>query len=118
MNLEQGCGALNLVNVTEPLKVARLILGVDDYSSNQVKIIPRVPPSWTGYEATNWPILTSKGIVRADIRYEKQTAKILFSLKVKQGQQIPDLAIRFVTAKGREWKSHHDVTKLELVKSN
>ena len=105
------------MNVTEPLKAGRLILGVDDYSSEHVKIIPRVPPSWTGYEAINWPIRTAKGIVHANLRYEKKNGKIKFNLTVKQGQPIPQVAIRFVTAKGFVWEKYQDVTKLEIDKS-
>jgi hypothetical protein len=44
VNLDEGCGALNLVNVSEPLKVARLLLGVDDLDPELVRIIPRPLP--------------------------------------------------------------------------
>lgn len=114
MQLEQGCGALNLVNVTEPLKVARLIVGVDDYSSDEVIIVPRVPSSWTGYEAINWPIQTPKGMVIADLRCKKEEGKITFEINVKRGQQIPNLAIRFVTSKGIVWEKRNSVTHLNL----
>ncbi len=113
MKLEQGCGALNLVNVAEPLKVARLILGVDDYSSPEVKIIPRVPPSWSGYEAKNWPILTEKGVARVDIRYEKRKDRQRFSLKVKGWERIPNLAVRFSTLDGIVWRERKDGGKVE-----
>src|SRR3984957_15932649 len=71
IELTAGCGPLNLVNVAEPLKVARLIAGVDDTSLNEVRIIPRLPPSWSGYHLEDWPILTSHGVVRADISFER-----------------------------------------------
>jgi len=114
MKLEQGCGALNLVNVTEPLKVARLIIGVDDYSSDEVKIGLRVPSSWTGYEAINWPMQTPTGMIIADLRYKKVDGKITFEINVKRGKQIPNLAIRFVTAKGIVWEKRNSVTHLNL----
>ena len=88
--LESGCGPLNLVNVAEPLKIARLIVGVDDTSTNQVEIIPRLPPSWSGYRVENWPIRTSHGIVRADISCERKDGSIHFSLKIRQGGSIPN----------------------------
>ena len=69
--LSAGCGPLNLICVTEPVKVARLMLGVDDTSAEEVRIMPRVPPGWSGYRAENWPIRTSRGMVRADLRFEK-----------------------------------------------
>lgn len=109
MKLEQGCGALNLVNVTEPLKAARLILGVDDYSSAEVKIIPRVPPSWSGYEVKNWPILTEKGLVRADIRYEKEQGVQRFMLKVIRPGRIGKLVVRFTSSDGIAWREGKNV---------
>jgi hypothetical protein len=70
--LEEGCGALNLVNVTEPLKVSRLLLGVDDTTLQLVRIIPRIPPSWKGVEAQHWPVRTRRGVVRANILFERR----------------------------------------------
>ena len=70
IKLDEGCGALNLVNVSEPLKVARLLLGVDDLDPAFVRIIPRIPPDWNGVEAANWPIWTGHGIVRAHIQFK------------------------------------------------
>jgi hypothetical protein len=32
VKLDEGCGALNLVSVSEPLKILRMMLGVDDSS--------------------------------------------------------------------------------------
>lgn len=104
-----GCGPLNLVNVTEPLKVARLILGVDDTSADEVKIIPRLPPSWTGYRAENWPIRTSRGMARADISYERTNDAIHFILQVKQGGPIPKLAVRLPEKNGNVWQRQDNV---------
>ena len=81
--LDEGCGALNLVNVSEPLKVSRLMLGVDDSSQQSVLVLPRLPESWTGVTAHNaWPILTSSGLVRADISFQKRGAGGDFTMKV------------------------------------
>lgn len=108
--LEQGCGALNLVNVTEQLKAARLILGVDDTSLDGVKMIPRLPPSWQGMEAVNWPIRTRKGVVRADIHYEKTGAGLRLTLKLQPNQVIPKLAVRL----GTQWVRRSNVSNVEL----
>ena len=56
-HFDQGCGALNLVNVAEPLKIARLILGIDDSDPADLRWIPRPPHGWQGLEASSWPIL-------------------------------------------------------------
>jgi hypothetical protein len=107
---DTGCGPLNLVNVTEPLKVARLILGVDDTSLAEVRIIPRVPPSWTGYRAENWPIRTSHGVVRAAISFERKNGVATFRLKVKDGAAIPKLDVRFLG----QWKSQLDAKDFQI----
>jgi len=112
--LESGCGPLNLVNVAEPLKIARLIVGVDDTSTNQVEIIPRLPPSWSGYRVENWPIRTSHGIVRADISCERKDGSIHFSLKIRQGGSIPKLAVRLQEKGKAVWKRQDNVEELKF----
>jgi hypothetical protein len=114
IEMTAGCGPLNLVNVSEPLKVARLIAGVDDTSSGEVRIIPRVPPSWSGYRMENWPIRTSHGVVRADISFERKDGKTNFTLQVKQGGKIPKLAVRLPAKNGTVWKKQGNVDKIQL----
>ena len=114
IELTAGCGDLNLVNVSEPLKVARLVAGVDDTSMDQVQIIPRLPPSWSGYHLENWPICTSHGLVRADISYERKDGAVNFTLEVKQGGKIPKLAVRLPEKNGTVWKYHDNVEKISL----
>jgi hypothetical protein len=109
--LDQGCGALNLVNVTEPLKAARLMLGVDDTSLEEVKIIPRIPPSWKGAEATDWPIRTSSGIVKASITCQRVEGGIHLQIKLPAGQKIPKLAVRL----NGKWFKAQDVTKADFL---
>src|SRR5450759_3097397 len=112
-NFDQGCGALNLVNVAEPLKIARLILGVDDSNPAEVRLIPRLPPTWQGMEAENWPILTSKGLIHASIRCERSAGNIHLVIKVIHGEAIPALAVRLFSAKGYTWKRAENVFALE-----
>ncbi len=109
MELTAGCGPLNLVNVSEPLKVARLILGVDDTSLDHVRIIPRVPPFWGGYHAENWPIRTSRGMVRTDISFERAGGSIHFDLRVTKGGSIPKLTVRLPDGNKMIWKSRNHV---------
>jgi hypothetical protein len=114
IELTAGCGPLNLVNVSEPLKVGRLIAGVDDTSPDEVKIIPRVPASWSGYRMENWPVCTSHGVVRADISCEKKDGKVNFTLQVKQGGAIPKLSVRLPEKQGTVWKTKNNVEKIEF----
>ena len=102
--LAEGCGPLNLVNVTEPLKVSRLLLGVDDSTLERISLIPRIPPSWKGVEARHWPIRTRHGIVRADILFERKGAGAELTLKLVPGQKIDDLKVRMPSANGYIWR--------------
>ncbi len=115
IEMTAGCGPLNLVNVSEPLKVARLIAGVDDTSLKQVQIIPRLPPSWSGYSLENWPILTSHGVVRADISFEKKDGKANLHVRVRQGGIIPKLAVRLPGKKGLVWKQQRNVEDFNFI---
>jgi hypothetical protein len=91
---EQGCGALNLVNVSEPLKVARLLAGIDDASPDIVKIIPRIPETWKGFHAINWPVRLGKEVIRVDIDYQRTRDEKVLSIKTKNGKVIPHVEIR------------------------
>ena len=112
--LEEGCGALNLVCVTEPLKVSRLLLGVDESTLSSVRIIPRIPPGWKGVEASNWPIRTRRGVARADIRFERQGTGAKLTLKLASGQQIDELKVRMPSANGYTWREQKNVTTVRF----
>lgn len=108
--IAEGCGALNLVNVSEPLKVSRLMLGVDDTTPSAVRILPRIPPGWQGFEARNWPILTSAGNVRAAILFSRKGSGSQLTLTLDPGQQIPDLLVRLPSSHGFVWRRRRHVT--------
>jgi hypothetical protein len=114
-HLDQGCGALNLVCVAEPLKIARLVVGIDDTSPDGVRIIPRLPPAWSGYVATNWPILTPAGVLRADLRCRREGGRLALELDVRDGARIPQVAVRTPSGEGANWQTYTDVTGLQLI---
>jgi hypothetical protein len=116
-DLSVGCGPLNLVNVAEPLKVARLIVGMDDTSLKQVSIIPRVLADWSGYSVENWPIRTSHGVVRADFSFERKNGEAVFHLKVKEGQSVPKLAVRMPGKSKTVWKRESNVKEIQWSES-
>lgn len=118
LELTAGCGPLNLINVSEPLKIARLIAGVDDTSLKAVRIIPRLPPTWSGYRMKNWPIRTSRGIVRADISFEKTNGVVNFALEVRQGGPIPRLDVRLPGKKGTVWKNQGNVKNINITSAS
>jgi hypothetical protein len=114
VKLDEGCGALNLVNVSEPLKVARLLLGVDDLDSNFVRIIPRIPPGWKGVEAANWPIWTGHSIVRAHIHFERRGTGAVLTMSLAPGQQIDNLKVRMPSKSGYVWEEKRNVKSVRI----
>lgn len=115
IKLEEGCGALNLVNVSEPLKVARLLLGVDDLTPGSVTIVPRIPPEWRGVEAANWPIWNGRRIVRAHIQFEKNGTGAEFTLRLAPGQQIDRLKVRIPSKRGNVWREERRVSSVHIM---
>lgn len=115
VKLTGDCGELNLVNVTEPLKISRLMLGVDDTDLQNVKVIPRLPPSWSGMKADNWPILTNRGVVRANIKFKKKGTGAELILKLALGQQIDHLRVRMPSNGGFVWREQNNVKSVHFV---
>lgn len=115
IKLAEGCGALNLVNVAEPLKISRLLLGVDDLNPDFVRIIPRIPPDWKSIEAGNWPIWTGKEVVRAHIRFDREGSGAVFTLKTAPGERIGDLKVRMPSGHGYVWREGKNVQNLKFV---
>ena len=63
---EASCGPLTIVCVTEILKLARLIAGIDHVTG---KITPALPDGWTGFLAKGFPLPTENGFGMFDIEY-------------------------------------------------
>lgn len=65
----EGCGALNLVNVAEPLKIARLIAGADD-TGYTLRMMPRLPSGYKGVRFVNWPVVNRGELTHIDLDYK------------------------------------------------
>ena len=122
-----GCGELNLVCVMEPLKTARLMLGIDDTSSSSsgvVRWIPRLPVlSWgigAQLHASSWPLrIRSQGenlVIWANLTltvtaHEDQSVRAELEV-LGEGAPIPTLVVRLPTG-GSSWRwvTMHNVTK-------
>jgi hypothetical protein len=102
--LDEGCGALNLVNVSEPLKISRLMLGIDDHVPDETEILPRLPAGWTGVETENWPILTKRGLIHANIRYRKIGSGAEFTMTLAPREQFDNLKVRMPVKAGYVWR--------------
>jgi len=110
---DEGCGALNLVNVSEPLKIARLIAGLDDTRASPL-IIPRLPPLWQGFRANRWPLWTTAGIVAVDVDYSRDQTAERIDLVVHDGHSIPELTIALGGPQKRRAYTLTDVSSLHL----
>lgn len=115
VKLVEGCGALNLVNVAEPLKISRLLLGVDDLTPGSVRIIPRIPSEWHGVEAANWPIWTGHAVVRAHLQFERKGTGAEFTLHLAPGQQIEDLKVRMPSKGGYVWREQRHASNIHFI---
>lgn len=98
----EGCGALNLVSVTEPLKVACMIIGLDDNDADELKIIPRLPAGWTEYYATNWPVMTKNGVTNINISVTASGKKV--GLLLKSSAPLNKVSVRLPAHKGWRWQ--------------
>jgi hypothetical protein len=80
------------------------MLGVDDSSLETTRMIPRIPYSWKGVEARNWPIRSRSGVVRADILFERKGTGGEFTLKLPPGDEVDDLEVRMPSKDGYVWR--------------
>ncbi|RKX42018.1 MAG: hypothetical protein DRP64_10465 [Verrucomicrobia bacterium] len=51
----------NLYQLGEVVYTIQLLVGIDDIDPAQLKIMPRIPASWTGLEIEDWPVRTMSG---------------------------------------------------------
>ena len=112
---DQGCGALNLVCVAEPLKIARLVVGLDDHDPQHPQIIPRLPPAWSGYEAENWPALTAAGLARVNLHCERYPAGLRLEVSQVEGPHLPEIEARLPAGEGWVWQTRPGPSSLRVL---
>lgn len=88
MDFDQGCGALNVVCVAEPLKVARLVAGLDDHREDVLSVRPRLPDGLDGYTATDWPVASAGRVVRCRVDFRRGASGMAFDLET-DGSVLP-----------------------------
>ena len=116
VDMAEGCGALNLVNVSEPLKLARLIIGIDDSDPATLNLVPRVPPGWSGFAASAWPVLTPRGTARVDLSYRRDATAIHFHFK--STEKIEAVVVRLPGKNGWKYVRKADCDEFELTEPN
>ncbi len=110
IRMPQGCGALNLVNVMEPLKTARTIIGVDDHDASCIRIIPRPPIGWTRFQASNVCVLTSAGAASVQIEVlATEVGGLVEKVSLQSDKPLGHVEVRLGTAQHPQWKNQKDV---------
>ncbi|MBQ3868440.1 MAG: hypothetical protein II789_07860 [Clostridia bacterium] len=80
--LEVGCGPLNVVCVAEPLKIGRMLAGLDLCGEKPV-IAPRLPEGFDGYEAKDVLFPTGDGWTGVNISCRKEHGQLQISIERK-----------------------------------
>jgi hypothetical protein len=103
---DEGCGALNLVCVAEPLKVARLMAGLDDHADDAVAIVPRLPLGWTGLHAEAVPVRTAAGHTLLDFAVVTDGVRgAVLRVQGKSAAPLPAVNVRLGTAVQPLWRT-------------
>jgi hypothetical protein len=110
----KGCGELNLVCAAEPLKIARLILGVDDRVGEPLRLVPRLPAGWDYLEARDWPVWVLGGLARADIVVERSGERLRYALTFADGRRVSQVHLRMGAAGCFSRRSFSDVSHLDV----
>lgn len=93
-----GCGELNLVNVAEILKTARMIIGLDDSDPSNIRLVPRLPPQWSGALVKRMPMRTLDGIIRVKIRIKRENGNLNVGVFNEKEEPVPISVINIVSA--------------------
>lgn len=109
LSLEIGCGPLNLVCVSEPLKIGRMIAGFD-FTGDTPVLQPRLPESITAYTAQQVPIPFEDQLFYADIHCRRITQGFKIQIKISDGV-LPKLILR---RKDRKDLDLTQVTNIEV----
>jgi hypothetical protein len=61
----RNCDLGNAVQQAEIVKCARLVVGIDDIDKNKgIRLVPRLPDTWDGFEAKDFPVTLKDGTVK------------------------------------------------------
>ena len=100
---DEGCGALNLVCVAEPMKVARLMAGLDDHAVGEVALLPRLPVGWTGLNAAGLLVRTAQGHTLVDFEVAADATGRIRRVHGASRDPLPLLKVRLGTAARPHW---------------
>jgi hypothetical protein len=102
--LEEGCGALNLVCVMEPLKIARLMLGLDERDPTHLRLVPRLPIGWRRLQAWRVPVLTPSGLAYAEIEVQAARDGAIQAVWMEADRPLPGVEARLGRPQQPDWQ--------------
>ena len=82
----------------EVLLACHILLGIDDYDANTLKLMPRLPIGWTGVSIRNWPVRVASSarsemaMLSMELTRDKDCKKC--DLKISVDKPIDNVAIR------------------------
>ena len=82
----------NLVHLAETLKVVRLLAGVDDLTPGVLKLMPRLPDSFTGIDVKKYPVsalcVSGREDATLDYKLRRSGTKTRMEIKTSRPVQI------------------------------
>ncbi len=86
----------NLYQMVEACYSIQLAIGIDDTSIDALKVMPRIPSSWTSAEIKGWPVrvMSSGKSVLAKVDYHLERDESSLSLSLKSDQPIDNWSVR------------------------
>jgi len=88
----------NGFQAAEVLIACHILLGIDDYDTNTLKLMPRLPIGWTGVSVHKWPVRVSSSnrsemaVLSMELTRDNDCKKCDFNLYADK--PVDDLAIR------------------------
>jgi hypothetical protein len=82
----------------EVLMTCHILLGIDDYDANTLKLMPRLPIGWTGVSVHKWPVRVSSSsrsemaMLSMELTRDKGCNKCSF--KISLDKPVDNVAIR------------------------
>ena len=93
----------NQVQVGEVLKIVRIMLGIDDFDPQHLKIMPRIPASWKGLTVRDYPLtVSSNGKLASDrIRISYRLERRQYKLELTSINPVDRVSFRLGPLKKR-----------------
>ena len=82
----------------EVLMTCHMLLGIDDFDANTLKLMPRLPIGWTGVSVNKWPVRvlssTKSEMAMLSVELERDTDCKRCDLKISVDKPVDNVAVR------------------------